>query len=295
VKTDRRGIRGVTVAGLALTLLVGFSRTSAAQIDMAGAWTAPITMDNQEDAMFGYYTGLPLNRGAQLRTYAYEEALLALPEWQCRPHGSAYVMRSPQGRGFTLNKLIEPGTNRFIGYQTSNGVTVYLDGRQPPSAYAPHTWFGFSTGAFEGNFLKFRTTHLKADTIRRVGVASSDDTVLTSYWIRHGDVLSWVTIHQDPVMLTEPMIRTMTYYFNPAANVAGPGAGGGPGCTVVEEVAREEGSIPHILPGENTFLGEYGQKYNLPMDITMGGAATMYPEAARKLIEAANRPSTPKK
>ena len=35
-------------------------------------------------------------------------------------------------------------------------------------------------------------------------------------------------------------------------------------------------------------LGEFGKKYNLPMEATQGGAASMYPEAARKLEAARN-------
>jgi hypothetical protein len=42
------------------------------------------------------------------------------------------------------------------------------------------------------------------------------------------------------------------------------------------------------MPGENPFLPEFGQKYQLPTDVTLGGAATMYPEAARKIERAKN-------
>jgi hypothetical protein len=269
-------------------LAAAYAAPATAQIDMSGTWTAPVTMDNQEDATYGNSVGLPLNRAAQARIAAYDESMLALPEWQCRPHGAAYVMRSPQGRGFQISKLLEPGTGRFIGYQTSNGYTIYLDGRPRPSPNAPHTWFGFSVGAYEGNVLKFTTTHIKDGVMRRLGVPYSDKTTLTSYWIRHGDVFTWITIHEDPVYLTEPMIRSMSYYLNPAVGGAGPGYGGGAGCTVVEEVERPAMSIPHMLPGANTYLNEYGTKYDLPMEVMMGGAATMGPDVARKLIEAAN-------
>ena len=51
--------------------------------------------------------------------------------------------------------------------------------------------------------------------------------------------------------------------------------------------------VPHELPGTNPFLGEFGKKYNLPMEVTQGGAATMYPEAARKLEAERNaKPAT---
>jgi hypothetical protein len=41
--------------------------------------------------------------------------------------------------------------------------------------------------------------------------------------------------------------------------------------------------VPHHLPGTNSFLGEFGERYHLPLEVTMGGAATMYPELARKI------------
>jgi len=53
-------------------------------------------------------------------------------------------------------------------------------------------------------------------------------------------------------------------------------------------VARPAGVVPAYLPGENPFLGDFGKKYNLPLEITLGGAATMYPEAARKLLRERN-------
>jgi hypothetical protein len=59
-------------------------------------------------------------------------------------------------------------------------------------------------------------------------------------------------------------------------------------CTVVEEVDRAPGIVPSYMPGENPFLPEFGQKYQLPTEVTLGGAATMYPEAARKVERAKN-------
>jgi hypothetical protein len=59
-------------------------------------------------------------------------------------------------------------------------------------------------------------------------------------------------------------------------------------CTVVEEIDRPAGVVPHYQPGANPYLDEFGQKYNLPREVTMGGAATMYPELAKKLVKEAN-------
>ena len=48
-------------------------------------------------------------------------------------------------------------------------------------------------------------------------------------------------------------------------------------CTVVEEIDRPSGVVPHYLPGKNPFLSEFGKKYNLPMEATLGGAASHVP------------------
>ena len=54
-------------------------------------------------------------------------------------------------------------------------------------------------------------------------------------------------------------------------------------CTVVEEVVRPQGVVPSYMPGQNPFLPEFGEKYKIPIEATLGGAATMYPELARKI------------
>ena len=73
------------------------------------------------------------------------------------------------------------------------------------------------------------------------------------------------------------MIRSSEYRFAPNQQIP-PYP-----CTAVEEVAREQGVVPHHLPGTNPFLKEFGQKFNLPTEVTLGGPATMHPELARKL------------
>ena len=56
-------------------------------------------------------------------------------------------------------------------------------------------------------------------------------------------------------------------------------------CDLVTEVPRELGEVPHHLPGANTFLHEFANKYKLPYEATRGGAETAYPEY-RQQIEA---------
>jgi hypothetical protein len=93
-------------------------------------------------------------------------------------------------------------------------MPVYLDGREGPPPGANHTWGGFSTAAWEGDVLRIKTTHLKEDYIRRNGAMVSDQATVTSYWIRRGDILTWINIVHDPVYLSEPLIRSSEYRLN---------------------------------------------------------------------------------
>jgi hypothetical protein len=55
----------------------------------------------------------------------------------------------------------------------------------------------------------------------------------------------------------------------------------------VSEINREQGYVPHHLPGSNTFLREFAEKHTLPFEPTRGGAETMYPEYMLKLKDMA--------
>ena len=82
-----------------------------------------------------------------------------------------------------------------------------MDGRPHPPAWAPHTWTGFSTGEWIGNTLKITTTHIKDGYLRRGGPQTSDLYTMTDYLTRHGDILSIVTVIDDPVYMDEPFVQ----------------------------------------------------------------------------------------
>ena len=68
-----------------------------------------------------------------------------------------------------------------------------------------------------GDILKITTTHLKDSYLRRNGVNLSDQATLTQYWMRQGDIMSWVQIHYDPVYLAKPYVRITEYRARPGA------------------------------------------------------------------------------
>ena len=101
--------------------------------------------------------------------------------------------------------------------------------------------------------------------------------------------LTLVSIITDPVYLTEPFIRTTNWELTPQQAID-PYP-----CEVAEEVERPAGSVPHHLPGTNTFLSEFAGRFSLPERATRGGAETMYPEyrtAMRKVRGSARHSRT---
>jgi len=255
-----------------------------AQMDFSGEWAPVQDEDDTGNPYTGEFIGIPMSHAGLLRAEAWNASLYTLPEWQCRPHGAVYISRGPSQT--RIWKEVDPDSREIVAWHSewlrSIDNPYFMDGRPRPSPLAPHTWGGFSKAEWVGDMLKITTTDLKEDYFRRNGVPSSDKTTLTQYWIRRGDILTWITIATDPIYLTEPMIRSSEYRLVlPMRIPPYP-------CTVVEEVARPAGVVPSYLPGQNPFLGDFGKKYNLPMEATLGGAATMYPELPRKLLRERN-------
>lgn len=153
-----------------------------------------------------------------------------------------------------------------------------MDGRPHPPDFDPHTWQGFSTGRWEGNVLVVETSHLKAGWIRRNGLALSDRAKMTERFLRHGDILTHTYIIEDPVYLSEPLIKTNGFRLTTqTAMQPYP-------CQPAVEVERDPGDVPHHLPGQNPYIAEFAKKHNLPVEATLGGAHTALPEFAKKMV-----------
>jgi hypothetical protein len=279
--------RWVTVPGSAQAL------QQTRGIDLSGEW-APRFHEDQPERIpgpdIGDYLGLPINTAARLHADSWDASLLTLPEHQCKPHPADYSPRGPANLRFW--KEIDTASQQVIAWHThiswqAPERTIYMDGRPHPPEYAAHTWQGFSTGKWEGDALVVTTTHLKMGWIRRNGVPRSDSATLVERFIRHGDTLTLISWINDPVYLDEPFVRTTNWVLDPHQNIA-PYP-----CQIVVEVDRPQGTVPHHLPGSNTFLNEFSAKTNLPADAARGGAETMYPEYMLKL-EAMRKPTASK-
>ena len=261
--------------------------------DVTGTWGQRLFedwVDRMPGPDYGDYTGIPLNEAGRMRADTWDVFSWSLPEWQCRPHGADYRFRSDWP--IRTSKETDPVSRELVAYRVeafgSTDRWIYMDGRPHPSQDAQHTWAGFSTGRWEGGILTVDTTHIKENYLRRNGVPVSDRATMTEHWIRNGDVLTVTTITTDPVYLTEPFIRTTDYELDLTLLIP-PFR-----CEVGEESSRPKGDVPHHLPGANPFLKEFADRFNLPFEVTRGGAETMYPDYQTKLAGVSAKTSAAK-
>src|SRR5450631_90358 len=75
--------------------------------------------------------------------------------------------------------------------------TIWMDGRPHPPEYALHTFMGFSTGEWQGDILTVKTTHIKQGFVRRNGLVQSDLATMVEHFIRHGNILTHVSVVTD--------------------------------------------------------------------------------------------------
>jgi hypothetical protein len=253
-------------------------------IDFSGNW-APIVHEDQPERGPGPalidFAGLPITDGARMFAESWDASRLTVPEHQCQVHVLSYIHRGPYNARFWAIK--DEQSQRLIAYREyistyEQNRTIWMDGRPHPPAWAPHTWMGFSTGKWEGNVLTVTTTHMKQGWIRRNGLPVSDQATLVEHYIRHENIMTLMTVITDPVYLTEPLVKTtdLRYVLQEGQNWLYP-------CDYVVEIERPRGAVPHYLPGENPFMGEFAKEMGIPLEASLGGRETMYPEYQTKI------------
>jgi len=271
---------------LFLTFL-GISAPAFAQLDLTGAW-APIRPYEEDEPERGpgpslvEFVGLPVNDQARQWGLAYNPSRLSQPEHQCQVHVVEYIHRGPNQ--IRLWEERDPVTHQLIAIRETISTyeqnrTIWMDGRPHPSVNAAHTWMGFSTGMWEGNMLTVTTTHIKQGWHRRANVPASDEVTLIEHYIKRGDLLTHITVVEDPVYLAEPLVKSEEYTPMPdpyAFNPFWP-------CEYIEEGERSHEAAPSFLPGQNPWIAEYAATHDLPQEATLGGAETMYPEYRTRL------------
>jgi hypothetical protein len=275
---------------LILALLAACVPAAArAQSDITGEW-APLFHEDQVDRVPGLgpvdFAGLPLTDGARQWALSWDASRVSVLEHQCQVHVLPYILSGPTRLRISARR--DGNTERIVAFDQYIGLwgqdrTIWVDGRPHPPELAPHTWMGFSTGAWEGNTLVVKTTHIKQGWVRRNGVPESDLVTTTERFTRHGDMLTYVIYIKDPVYLTEPLVRSRNF-----VRMSGLGEGNwiaATPCEPGEETAAPPHAVPHYLPGTNPFVAEAERKSGIPAEALTGGAETLYPEYRQRLKE----------
>ena len=258
-------------------IVVLLAAPAAAQVSFVGDWNGRYHED-QPDRVPGEepgdFSGIPINEAARRFGDAWDVARHSMLEHQCAPYTLPYMFFGPNQ--FRIWEERHPDTQELLAIQMYMGTyqqrrTIWLDGRPHPPEYAPHTFMGFSTGEWNGDILTITTTHIKAGYYRRTGVPQSDRSTVVEHWMRHGNLLSQVTIASDPVYLSEPYIRSQEFVMMDRNNTNWLY-----NCEYVMELPGDKNEVPHFL--QNPWRGEFGARHAMPEEGVRGGAETLLPE-----------------
>jgi glyoxylase-like metal-dependent hydrolase (beta-lactamase superfamily II) len=271
--------RLVLLAALAFAV----AQPAAAQIDIAGEWGSRLHEDlgyRGTGPALGEYVGLPLNDAGRQKASTWDASILSSPEEQAKPHPAQYNMRGP-GTNLRITKIFDPYNSAFLGYRIAGTYgradrTIWMDGRPHPSEHAEHLWEGFSTGRVERNQLIVTTTHMKAGWVLRNYAPASSKSVMTEYFVRHGDLLTMTTVLEDPVYYEEPLVRSSTWILSPNLGVDTRRF-----FETVDEIDRAPDSVPHFPLG--TRQDGFAKDLGLPFESTQGGSHTLYPDYLPRL------------
>ncbi len=283
--------RSRTRVGLFLLVLTTLTGNRAfAQVDLSGAWTVRLHEDLQHrnDALgggprIGDYTGLPINDAARAKADSWDASIFSARERQTIVQPAAYGSRG--GGSMRISRVIDDATERLLAFKIYRAAVagsttrmIWMDRRAHPPDWAAHTWQGFATGRWEGDMLTVETTHLKMGWIQRNGVPASDQTTITEHFVRHGNLLTLISVIRDSVYLEEPFVRSTNFVMDPWEEI------GAVANEIVDEIAgRPDGYVPHHLPGTNVHLKDFVEESGLPFEATRGGKDATYPEYQLKL------------
>jgi hypothetical protein len=274
----------IVPALFALLLLAGVP--AFAQLDLTGVWNPRTGDEDNPERLAGpslvEFVGIPNNDQARQWGLAYRSSRLSLAEHQCQVHVVEYIHRGPMQ--MRIWEVRDPVDHRLIAIRETISTyeqerTIWMDGRPHPSVNAPHTWMGFSTGVWEGNMLTVTTTHVKQGWHRRSNLPASDEVTVIEHFVRHGDIMTHISVTEDPIFLAEPLIKSEDFNLVANPNNFNPFWP----CEYIEEGEVVPGVVPSYMPGENPWVSEYAATHNLPQEATLGGPETMYPEYRERM------------
>ena len=261
--------------------------------DLSGNWF-PLFDEDWQERVWGPhlvdYLGIPLNEEGQNRGISYDATTISMPERQCIFFVPHYVLTGPFGFAFWYDT--DPRTGEITAWHHGAGLdmgemTIWMDGREPPSELAPRNVGGTAYGEWIGNTLKAEFPYMQEGLMSRNGAPSSDQASLTLYFTVNENLLTVVGEIRDPVYLEEPYVLSRDFLRSDtiARQV-------GELCTPLVEVPRLDGTgdVPHYLPGQNPSLTEFSEARGIPLETVLGGAETLYPEYREFLDENYVRP-----
>jgi hypothetical protein len=269
--------------------------------NLSGAWVSPPTnnvLERLEGPFTDDWTGMPLNAGGQALAQSYSAGMLAEPERVCQLYGQFHYANGAVGTRLTIWPVVGGATDEVVAWKIDKtedigGMTIWVDGRQPPSKYANHTREAFTTGHWKGNMLVAYTTGMKSAPARDNGAFYSDQATMTSTFIPHnGNLLVIVTSLHDPVYFTKPYVYSRAYNRAAADTAINPRW---PPCIVNYEGVAE-GVVPFFLPGKNPLRDQMMKVFHVPEYASVGGEDTMFPAFRDKVKDAYLKlyPSFPK-
>ena len=275
--------------GRVATTVLGLLTLSApawAQIELTGSYVPRMYEDFNErgpGSDMGDFTGMPMTDEGRAKALLYTSNLPSTVERQCLAQSPWVGQYRPLGMRIWSEM---DDNNRVIAWKIEGDylrdtLTIWMDGRQHPSANAFHPSAGFTTGRWEGDTLTAKTTHVKTAWIRRGnGIPGSDESTFTIHITRHEDLLTVVSIQEDPYYLTEPHVVSRVFQLDPRGNQGGRGI-----CNTANEIPRLEdsGIVPHYLPGQNPEADFMTRSLNIPKEAAMGYAKTLYPEYRKEI------------
>src|SRR5713226_2378402 len=245
----RREIRelGLTRVVMCACALLLTSVPASAQIELAGSYVPLLYEDYIErgpGSDLGDFTGMPLNDEARAKALLYTSNLPSTIERQCLAQAPWVGMYRPLGLRIwsEVDRDDRVVAWKLEGDYLRDTITIWMDGRPHPSPNAWHPSAGFTTGKWEGDTLTAYTTHVKTAWIRRGnGIPGSDQSTYRVHITRHDDLLTIITIQEDPVYLTEPHAVSRVWRLDPRATQGRPGV-----CNTANEIPRLEdtGIVP---------------------------------------------------
>jgi hypothetical protein len=290
--------RLVKIAGAAIFSMCSLTTIPAfAQIDLSGQWQAI----NQQDAHargpgpdLADYTGLPLSAEGRAVAISYNYSMLSMTERMCMDYSEDYITFAPHS--INIERVDDPVTGGVQAWKISAGgsdrapIPIWVDGLHPrPDPWDLHTYSGYTIGEWEDGVLTGLMTHMKKGISRRNGAPLSDQATMTLHLVRNGSYLTIMTLLEDPIYLTEPLVQTGSYRLNVEGNTQSTN----PTCFPSTEIPSLDppGSVPNFVPGSNPNLEEFAQRNGLPSEAVMGGAETMYPEFRKKIKDTYTPPA----